>query len=419
MHRNLTRDLSKGKLNRRDFLKGVGLTAGTLAFGGFSTFAQDKYITLGTLLPLTGALAGWGQPEQAATDLAKYHVNQAGGPLGKELDLVHRDSRTDPTTAVDAARKLVTISRVPAFAGANSSGVTLATARAVSIPNEVVQVAVASTSPKLTELEDNDFIFRTCPSDALQGIVLGNLAYDEGYETASTIYVNNAYGQGLSDNFKKAYEEAGGKVLATVPYEKGKPSYRAELKKATEDSPEVLMLFGYIENGSTILRQAIGGKFIEEFIVADGMAGAEEVIENVGAEHLEGVLGTTPLSPKTASLDFYRQGYEKLFGTPPPKPSFLQLAYDAIVIPSLAIHAAGKATGPAIRDHMRVVANPPGEKIDASQLARGFELLDAGKEIDYVGAGGSQDFDEHGDITTPFGIFQVQSGEWVQVKTVE
>lgn len=389
---------------------------------GFSIigFSAEETISIGTILPRTGALAAWGQFEGQAADLAAHQVNQAGGVLGKKLVLVHRDTRTNPTSGVDAANKLVNVNKVPVMVGANSSGVSLAIARAVAIPNEVVQIAVASTSPKLTTLEDNDYLFRTCPSDALQGVVLAKLAFnDGGYETASTIYVNNAYGQGLSDNFQKAYEELGGEVLSTVPYNKGKASYDAEIRKASEGSPDVLMLFGYPENGNTILRKAIGSGSFENYMVADGMAGIPGVIDKVGAKHLEGAYGTVAQAPETKSLEFYKEGHEKLFGFPPQRPAFLQNAYDAVILAALAMEKAGEATGPGVRANIRDIAGPPGEKIDTSELERGFELIRQGKDIDYVGAAGQMDFDENGDVVTPFGVLQVQDGEWKQVKIVD
>lgn len=389
---------------------------------GFSVigFSAEDTISIGTILPRTGALAAWGQFEGQAADLAVHQVNQAGDVLGKKLVLVHRDTRTNPTSGVDAANKLVQVNNVPVMVGANSSGVSLAIARAVSVPNKVVQIAVASTSPKLTTLEDDDFLFRTCPSDALQGVVLAKLAFnDGGYKTASTIYVNNAYGQGLSDNFQKAYEELGGEVLATVPYNKGKASYDAEIRKASEGSPDVLMLFGYPENGNTILRKAIGSGSFENYMVADGMAGIPGVIDKVGAKHLEGAYGTVAQAPETKSLEFYREGHEKLFGFPPQRPAFLQNAYDAVILAALAMEKAGEATGPGVRANIRDIAGPPGEKIDTSELERGFELIRQGKDIDYVGAAGQMDYDENGDVVTPFGVLQVKDGEWKQVKIVD
>lgn len=390
-----------------------------LSVVGFSAEDTEDTISIGTILPRTGALAAWGQFEGQATDLAAHQVNEAGGVLGKKLVLVHRDTKTNPTSGVDAANKLVNVNEVPVMVGANSSGVSLAVAKAVAVPNEVVQIAVASTSPKLTTLEDDGYLFRTCPSDALQGIVLAKLAREEGYETASTIFVNNAYGQGLSDNFEEAFEERGGEVLSTVPYNKGKASYDAEIRKASEGEPEVLMLFGYPENGNTILRKVVGTGAFENYMVADGMAGIPGVIEKVGAENLEGTYGTVAQSPETKSLEFYKEGHEELFGFEPQRPAFLQNAYDAVILAALAIERAGEASGPAIKENLREVGGPPGEKIDTSELERGFELLKEGKEIDYVGAAGQMDFDENGDVVTPFGILQVKDGEWKQIKVVD
>ena len=119
-----------------------------------------------------------------------------------------------------------------AVIGSLSSGVTLAVAEGVTVPDKVIQISPASTSPALTDVQDNDFLFRTTLSDAAQGLVLGKLAKSLGYNKVATLYVNNAYGQGLSDNFKKSFEAQGGTVTAQVPHEQEQASYLAELQKA-------------------------------------------------------------------------------------------------------------------------------------------------------------------------------------------
>ncbi|NIO11142.1 MAG: amino acid ABC transporter substrate-binding protein, partial [Deltaproteobacteria bacterium] len=77
------------------------------------------------------------------------------------------------------------------------------------------------TSPLITVLPADkgvDMLFRTCPSDALQGVISGKLAVTFSSK-ASVLYVNNPYGQGLAEQFKKSYEKRRGKVLAMVPHD--------------------------------------------------------------------------------------------------------------------------------------------------------------------------------------------------------
>src|SRR5690606_39787082 len=101
----------------------------------------------------------------------------------------------------------------------------------------IVQISPASTSPALTDANDNDFLFRTTISDAAQGVVLAQLAQEQGFQTACTMYTNNAYGQGLSEVFAREFERLGGQVLAQVPHEQEQASYAAELATCTEGNP--------------------------------------------------------------------------------------------------------------------------------------------------------------------------------------
>ncbi len=376
--------------------------------------AQDP-IEIGSLMSMSGALASYGPPIHQGAQLAAKHFNRAGGVLRRDVEIVNRDSRTDPTSGVDAARKLVQVDGVTAFVGALSSGVSMPVAESVSIPNKVVQISPASTTPAYTALEDDDYVFRTVVSDEYQGVILGQLALDRGYESMSIIHVNNAYGKGLAKASSDWFESQGGRVHAVVPYEKGKPSYSGELSRAVGKDPDVLVLIGYPENGATILRQSISEGHIDEFLFVDGLK-SPELVENVGEQYLNGTYGTTPGSRETPSLETFNQEYEKEFGKPPPKP-FMTNAYDAVAVIGLAIQRAGDNTSKAIRDNLRAVANPPGEAIYAGpgQFEKAIRLLNEGREINYQGAGSIVTFNKAGDVVSPIDIWKIERG---QIKTV-
>jgi branched-chain amino acid transport system substrate-binding protein len=202
---------------RRQFLQGIGAIAGLgwlMGLVGCGPAQPSGPIKIGTLFDYTGALAEFGPPLRNAADLAAKHINEAGGLLGgRKLELIHEDAGTTASIGIDRAKKLVGVDKVPAIVGALASGVTVPVAQTVTIPSKVVQISPASTSPLITYLpadEGQDFLFRTVPSDALQGVVLGKLASELGYTTAAVIYVNNPYGQGLKDEFKKSFESRGG-----------------------------------------------------------------------------------------------------------------------------------------------------------------------------------------------------------------
>ena len=118
-------------------------------------------LPVGTVIPFSGDLADFGEPMLNAMRMAQEDINAAGGPLGREVDLLNEDSGTDSTQAVNAAEKLVNTNDARCIIGAVSSGVTISIANSVTIPNEILQITSASSSPTITTLDDNNLVWRT------------------------------------------------------------------------------------------------------------------------------------------------------------------------------------------------------------------------------------------------------------------
>jgi ABC-type branched-subunit amino acid transport system substrate-binding protein len=372
---------------------------------------------MGGLFPYTGPLSEFGASFEQATTLAQLDLQEAG----YDIELLFADTETSAIPAVEAARRLVELEGVQTLIGAASSGVSLPVAESVAIPNQVPQISYASTSPLITYLpadEGQDFLFRTPPSDELQGLVLAKWLYDEGLRDIAVMYVNNPYGQGLNDVFKENFEAFGGNVTASVPHdEEAATSYTAELRQATEGDPEALIAISYPGHATVYLKEAIEGGFIDNFVFVDGTKSLD-IVDAVGADTLEGMCGTAPGSLETESLAAFDAGWEAEYGEQPPYP-FLAPAYDAVALAALAAYEAQMAgeelTPTAIRDHLRSVSGPPGEKVVAGPegLARALELLADGQEIDFVGTSGDVDLDEYGDIVSPIEIWCFEGGDIV------
>ena len=96
----------------------------------------------------------------------------------------------------------------------------------------------------------------------------------------------------------------------------------------------------------------------------------------------------------------------------PPHP-YIDSAYDATMILMLAMEKAGSTEGPAIRDAIREVANAPGEEVLPGDFARARELIKAGKDINYQGAAGNQEFDGNGDVSGTFEHWAIKDGKIV------
>jgi ABC-type branched-subunit amino acid transport system substrate-binding protein len=300
----------------------------------------------------------------------------------------------------------------------------LAIAREVSKPFKVPQLSPASTSPLLTVEPDDDFLFRTTASDALQGVVLAMLAAGEikeapvKYKTAATLYVNNPYGQGLSDRFAKSFVKRGGRVLAQVPHpEEAQPSYNAELRTALAGNPEVLVAISYPGHANVYLKEAVDIFRYKSFLFVDGTKSAD-MIKALGLDILHGFYGTVAAAdPENPNAKQFEEEFKKEYGALPPIP-YIDTTYDAVAALGLA---AAKAiaegvkdiTGVIVRDNLRPVCNPPGMVVGVAGAAVGvvgFETalfaLKFKQDLNYEGAGSSVDFDKNGDVKTPIEIWQ-------------
>jgi len=399
-------------------MKRIIIFASVLAFFvALVPCVQAQELKVGTLMADTGPLKEFGPNIENGVKLAAKQLAAAG----LDMKIITADSETSPIPAVNAAKKLVDINKVQAIVGALSSGVTIAVAESVTCPSGVLMISPASTSPLITILpadKGKDFLFRTCPSDALQAVVAGKLAASYN-KTASVIYVNNPYGQGLAQNFKKSFEKYGGKVLAMVPIaNKPAPSYTAELKKALAGHPDRLLAYSYPEQAKIYLKQAIEYFKYRHFLFCDGTK-SQDILKAIGGKYLNGQMGTAPGETKGKAGEIFNADFKAAYGKLPPLP-FITNGYDAAATIGLAAYAAKvkglPLTSANIRDNLRAVSGPPGVVIYPGQFKKAFALLKQGKAINYEGAAGSVDYDKSGDVITPIAIWKYTKTGIVTVK---
>lgn len=381
--------------------------------------ADDDPIKIGALMALTGGLGPYGPSIADGAQMAVDTINAAGGVLGRPLELLLRDSATSPDVGRDAASKLIEIDGVSAIVGALSSGVTLAVS-SVTVPAEVVLISPASTAPSIPALDDNDFVFRTVVSDAVQGVVLGRLAKLLNYSNIGIIYVNNDYGKGLADTVQATFEALGGTVSRSIAYEENKPSYRGEVDQLLSGNPQAIVLAAYPIDGNKQIIAAAEIGYTGTFLMTDGMKG-EGVTPGpacASAEEpgpIEGAFGTVAASGfKSAQFeaDYTAGGYG------PSTIPYYDKAYDALMLIALAMVRAEDTSGIAIRDNLRAVANPPGEIVYYDEWEKAVALLQAGEEINYQGAAGLVDFKDTGDVEGGIQIWKVEGCQVVPVMEV-
>ncbi|MFB6185196.1 MAG: ABC transporter substrate-binding protein [Haloarculaceae archaeon] len=400
------------KVLRRKVLQGIG-AAGVAGLAGCSQAGggggSSRTVNLGVLMPLTGDLGALGKKIRDGGLLPATQLNDADVPI--TVDTQVEDTQTNPTAGVSAAESLVNAG-YPMVMGPASSGVNLQVSKEVFIPSKVVGCSPSSTSPNVTTLQDNDFVFRTAPSDALQGQVMAQVATDKiGASTAATMYVNNDYGQALSKSFADSFS---GEVQTQVPFEKAQSSYSSVLSQALESDPDMLVVIGYPVSGKQIFRDYYAEYSGHDIMVTDGLK--ENSLPNDVGNDMQNVIGTAPLSAGP-QVDTFNQKYKDEYGRAPSV--YNAQAYDASAVMILANVVAGDNDGTGVRDNIRDVANPGGTKVGPKNLAEGVRMVADGEEVQYVGASSAVDFDDNGDMkAVSYEVWKFSDGGTTRSDTV-
>ncbi|HEX2526326.1 MAG TPA: ABC transporter substrate-binding protein [Geminicoccus sp.] len=382
--------------------------------------AQDCTITIGSVVSLTGPAGRFGQAAAKSIELAFNDLNAAGGAAGCKLSPDVRDAQSQGTVAVDAARQLVDLQKVPAIIGGIISSVSIPIVTSVTGPAGVVQVSPASSSPTLTVLakegKTGGVFFRTITSDALQGTAAAKYALDQGLKKIAIVHVNNDFGVNMVAEFRKSYERLGGQITSTTPYNPNQASYQPEVTEALGGEPEALYLVAYPGDGTTVARTWIAQGGPARFLLNDGMNSAD-FIKDVGAKYLDDAFGTSSGTTATPSTDYFCQAYNAFATDFDCQAPAADRAYDAAAIVGLAVAIAGAPDKAKLKDAIRKVVDPNGETIHAGPdgFKKALALIEEGKPIRYEGVIGPVQFDQHGDITGPFRLWRIQNGEVVTI----
>ncbi len=395
-------------------MKNMMLAGAAVAVAMNGAVATAGEISVGSAAGVTGPIAHLVGAIVDARNLAASHVNEQGGLLGGDTyRLVQGDSKCDAKFAVDAGAKLVNVEQAVAVIGPNCSGAASSMAQSVTIPAGVVMLSDSATAPTISDLDDNDFVFRVAPSDLYQGRSLAEHAWENGYRKLAVTYASDEYNVGLAGVFATAFTELGGTITGNQAHEPDRASYRAELATLAAGEPEGLALFAYFgASGITILRNSLENRLFSKFLGADGMMDVS-VIEQIGADNLRGNIMLSQPAPDTGSESYkvFAAAVEAT-GNSPDAP-FVAQGYDIAFLAALAIEKAGSADRGLIPAALRDVANAPGIVIRPGEWAKAKEAIAAGEDINYEGASGAIEFDENGDVAGTYSLNVVgDDGTW-------
>ena len=366
------------KKNVAVFAAVLGLSLSTVSGAFAQELDTENPIKIGYVGALSGDTALWGQAGLNGMELTAKQINEDGGILGREVQVIGLDGKGAPDDSVTAYKKLVEEEGVSAVVGTNFSSCNIATAAS----NELVTV---DADGKL-----HPYSFRLCFIDSYMGYLAGSYAYNElGLKTCALITdVTDSYSTSVGQYMVDTFTELGGELVASEEAQNGDNDFRAQLTKIAAAQPDVLFIPWNYENVCLIAQQARELGIEGVFFGADGWDTTELIELSNGA--LEGCYYVSRpgfnLPEAAAYGEVYQEEYnvaleaECLYGN------------DGVMWIKQAIEAAGSDDPTAIRDQLEATTSFDGllghMSIDPathnpSRDAAIFEVKD--DEVQYVG----------------------------------
>ena len=193
------------------FIITVAVTAVFFASCGKSG-KNEGVIKIGTISPNTGVMSVYGEAVTKAYRLAVSEINQNGGVLGKQLELVIKDDQMVSSECVNAFNSLAA-EGVEFVIGSVSSS---CTAAICEMANEEGIVLITPTSTADSITTEDDYVFRACFADSFQGKIAAGFAKEKGYDKVAALYCTaDTYSKGIYDSFEKACGDYGIEIVLT------------------------------------------------------------------------------------------------------------------------------------------------------------------------------------------------------------
>jgi len=292
-------------------------------------------IKIGCVLPLTNSNLG---PKAAqAVQLAVEEINQTGGINGKKIKLYLEDDRMDAAASLQATKKLVELNGVKLLIGGTDAASMVVGPYAAE--KKVLLMVPMSTSPRMTGQKWREYVFRTCPSDALQGKLMAQLAINEGYKKIALMVLDNVYGVSYGEVIKETLTGKA-EVLAFIKYDPKSMDYRTELTRLKNLNPEAIIQIGHGPESEVIYQQAdeLGLDNIRWIVGECAAVPALLANPGVAAFMQKTAVGTRATAPDTKAREDFISAYTKKFKTPPL--IYSDKAYDALKMLALALEKA-------------------------------------------------------------------------------
>ena len=329
------------------------MTAAAIMAGGAvsGAYAQET-IKIGVTQPLTGAFAASGNYVAQGAKIAEDEINKAGGVLGKKIQLIIEDNKSNPTEAVSTVEKLIQKDKVPVLVGAWSSTLTLAVMPKLE-EYKVPMVVETSSSGKITT-SGNRYIFRISPTSEMEAKAFQPLIAKMGIKKADFLYTNNDFGIGSGAEYSKMLKANGVPVGIMETMDPKATDFSAQLAKIKASGGDTLFVTTAVEQLTLILKQAKEQQLKVRVVSCGGSNSPDQLIEQAG-DAANGSFHTTffpPWFPEVTTnpdaskryMDEWKKRGHNVGGL-----TEGYRGYDGVYVAVAGIKAAGKPEPEAIR----------------------------------------------------------------------
>ena len=349
--------------------------------------AEDT-IKIGIFEPMTGATAAGGSMEKEGFDLANELYPDV---LGKKIELVYGDNKSDRAEATLAAQSLVD-KGVVAVLGSYGSGLSMAGGE-VFAENEIPALTATATNPTITL--DCEWYARICFIDPFQGQKMADYAVNRlNAKTAAVFFQTGSdYSEGLKNAFVEEAEKLGLEIVAEEAFPEGDKDFKAQMTNIASKDPDVVFAPIYYAEAGLAITAARAAGCDAVFMGGDGFGSVKNY---ASAEDLEGSVYCSGYAPGTDSVKQFEEDYKAAYNVDEIPNMFAPLAYDAAMLLCEGLKAAEEQGLTAGTDEYKQAV------IDAIKNMSGTE-----------GITGSYSFDEYNNPIKPVAIIELTGGDEV------
>jgi branched-chain amino acid transport system substrate-binding protein len=333
------------------------------AFVTLSTAGAAQPIKIGAIYNLTGGMASLDVPASNGAKLAAKEINAAGGVLGRPLELVMYDGKTDAATIGNAATQLVESDKVAIMIGFTDSDMTLAAAP-IAAKAGIVFLTSGATSPRLPE-QVPEYLYMACFGDNVQAAAGAEYAYNTLKARTSYLLIDKGmeYTLGLGKYFKERFTELGGKIVLEDTYQTGDTDYSAQITKLKRlgTMPDILYIAAGPDEVGVIVKQFREAGLEKPIFGGDG--DDTPLLVQIAGKGADNTYFSTHslMDPQlgTEAVKKFIAAYQAEYGTAPEN-AFAGLGYDTVKLLADAIARAKSDDPKLIREALQNTTNLQG-----------------------------------------------------------